>query len=331
MKLLTVPALAVALALTGGLGTALAADYTMRISHVFPPTHPLGKLAQQYKEAVEAETGGRVAVELLGTGQAFNEREAFPAVARGQIEGTILVSLFFSGIVPEMDALSIPFVVRGKDAPQKFLASEARTALDKAIRAKRVEPLAWLFQTNVAIFTSKDKPILTPADFQGLKMRGLNKVADAGLIAVGATPLSTPGSEVYQALQTGVLDAAITGLSAALARKYYEVQNRGTVVDNFITAYGVLFVNPAWYEGLPEDVREQIARAGAKVEAAGIAQADEYAAIPGLEKEGMTITVLTDEEVNAWAEKMTPAGEAAYIERVGETGKAVLEAFGSLR
>lgn len=326
-----IAALVGALVLAAGTSGALAADYTMRISHVFPPTHPLGKLAAAYETAVEEETGGKVEVELFGAGQAFNERNAFPAVARGQIEGTILVSLFFSGIVPEMDALSIPFVMRGKDAPDRFLKSEARTALNDRIRAKRVEPLAWLFQTNVAIFTSNDTPILTTDDFAGLKMRGLNTVANAGLEAVGATALSTPGSEVYQALQTGVLDAAITGVSAALTRKYYEVQDRGTVVDNFITAYGVLFVNPAWFEGLPEDVREGLARASARVEAEGIAVADEMAAVPGLEENGMTITVLSPEEVDAWAAQMTPAGEAVYLERVGEGGQTVLDAFSQLR
>jgi len=165
---------------------ASAADFTMRLSHVFPPQHPLGKLATQYAEAVKAETNGRVEVEVLGSGQAFAERESHPAVAKGQIEATILVSVQFSGIVPTVDVLSIPFVMTGTDSAKNFLASEARNRLDNDIRTKRAEPLAWLFQTDTSIFTSSAKPLTSPPDLAGQKIRGINQIIDAGLAKNGA-------------------------------------------------------------------------------------------------------------------------------------------------
>jgi C4-dicarboxylate-binding protein DctP len=262
--------LAAAAVAAGLVSPAAAAEYTMRLSHVFPPQHPLGKAATEYAEAVKAETGGRVAVEILGAGQAFAEKESYPAVAKGQIEATLLVSVQFSGIVPTLDVLSIPFVMTGDDSAEKFLDSPARAKLEEEIRGRRVEPLAWLFQTKTAIFTSNAKPLVSIDDFAGIKIRGLNKVADASLLAISASPLATPGSEVYQALQSGVLDAALTDVSAALARRYYEVQKYGTVVDNWVTAYGVLLANPAWLAKLPKDVRDGLQRAASKAEKSAV-------------------------------------------------------------
>jgi C4-dicarboxylate-binding protein DctP len=231
--------------------------------------------------------------------------------------------------VPTLDALSIPFLMTGDDSAQKFLGSKARAELDREIAKRRVEPLAWLFQTKTTIFTSNAKPIVAIGDFEGLKIRGLNKVADASLLAVKASPLATPGSEVYQALQSGVLDAALTDVSAALARRYYEVQKYGTVVDNWVTAYGVLLANPAWLEKLPKDVRDGMKRAAAKAEASAIAAgaANVKHAVAGLKEKGMSLTLLSDAQEAAWAKAMTAPSKAVYVERTGDAGKAVLAAF----
>lgn len=309
-----------------------AAEYTMRLSHVFPPQHPLGKAASYYAEAVKEETGGRVAVEIFGAGQAFAEKESYPAVAKGQIDATLLVSVQFSGIVPALDVLSIPFVMTGNDSAKRFLASKARAKLDDEIRAKRVEPLAWLFQTNTTVFTSNARKLVAIDDFKGVKIRGLNKVADASLVAVGASPLATPGSEVYQSLQSGILDAALTDISAALSRRYYEVQKHGTVVDNWVTAYGVLLANPAWMAKLPQDLRDSLKRAAAKAEAHAIevGAANVKQAVAGLEEKGMSLTFLDDAQEKSWREAMTAPSKTVFVERTGEAGKEVLAAFDSL-
>ncbi|MBX6369847.1 MAG: TRAP transporter substrate-binding protein DctP [Rhodospirillales bacterium] len=311
---------------------AAAAEYTMRLSHVFPPQHPLGKAASYYAEAVKEETGGRVAVEIFGAGQAFAEKESYPAVAKGQIDATLLVSVQFSGIVPALDVLSIPFVMTGNDSAKRFLASKARAKLDDEIRAKRVEPLAWLFQTNTTVFTSNAKKLVAIDDFKGVKIRGLNKVADASLVAVGASPLATPGSEVYQSLQSGILDAALTDISAALSRRYYEVQKHGTVVDNWVTAYGVLLANPAWMAKLPQDLRDSLKRAAAKAEthAIEVGAANVKQAVAGLEEKGMSLTFLDDAQESTWRKAMTAPSKSVFVERTGETGKEVLAAFESL-
>src|SRR5206468_12590491 len=102
------------------------------------------------------------------------------------------------------------------------------------------------------------------------KIRGLNSMTDQGLIAAGAAPAATPGSEVYQALQAGVLDAGLTDLSAAYSRKYYEIQKYGTVGPIF-TIYFHVLVSPGWWDKLTPANRQAIEAAAAKAEQDSIA------------------------------------------------------------
>src|SRR5690606_1832626 len=130
---------------------------------------------------------------------------------------------------------------------KKFPGSEAAALLEEKLLEKGVRNVAWLFTTNASIFTSSNKPLIEIEDFKGVKIRGLNKLVDEALLALGAAPAAMPGSEVYQALQTGVIDAGLTDISAAYSRKYYEVQKYGTVTP-FFTVYFHLYVNPDWFD-----------------------------------------------------------------------------------
>src|SRR3546814_18288109 len=103
-----------------------------------------------------------------------------------------------------------PFSMSSIEAWQKWPTSEAAAFLEDRLLKKGVRNVAWLFQTNSSVFTSKGRALIQPEDFRGMKIRGLGGPADQGLIALGAVPASMPGSEVYQALATGVIDAGPT-------------------------------------------------------------------------------------------------------------------------
>ena len=156
---------------------------------------------------------------------------------------------------------------------------------------------------------------MTPADFKGVKVRGLSKLFDAGLAAMGAAPSPMPAPEVYQALQTGVIDAGFTGVQAAFSRKFFEVQKFG-VASNIILAYDNLIVNPAWWNGLSADLRKGILAAVAKAEDRAIPAADGIPAahIEQLRGKGMNVTVLTKAQEKTMAEAMQPAVIKAFIE-----------------
>ena len=263
MRLIGWTALVAALGIAG---PALAADYTMRISHQFPPTHHTAKALDQFAADVKAATGGKVEVQIFGAEQL-----------------------------------------------RKFPASDVAALLDRKMDAKGVHNIAWLVDANNAVITSSKKPLITPGDFKGVKIRGLSKLFDASLVAMGASPSAMPGSEVYQALQSGVLDAGITSLDAAYARRYYEVQKYG-VASNLFTVHETLIVNPAWWEKLPADAKKAIETAAHKAEEALLPKADglDPAELAKLRDKGMQVTVLTPDQVKVLGAVMQPPVMKAF-------------------
>lgn len=140
-----------------------------------------------------------------------------------------------------------------------------------------------------------------------------------------------PGSEVYQALQTGVLDAGLTGVQAANARKFYEVQKYG-VASNLLLAFDNLVVNPSWWNGLPADVRQTIQKAADAAVARSIPKADgipaEYLKV--LKDKGMQVTELTPAQAKVMADAMQPAVKKEFMSSTGTDGIKLLQIINGL-
>ncbi|MBA3254134.1 MAG: TRAP transporter substrate-binding protein DctP [Pseudomonadota bacterium] len=289
-------------------GSALAADYTMRLSHQFPPTHHSAKNLEQFAADVKANTGGKVEVQTYGAAQLFKPNQHHAAVAGGKIESAAVLSFQWGGTIPEMNVTIIPYLMSKLDKIKKFPDSDAAKLLNAKLEAKGVKNIAWIVDANDGIFTSNKAPLIKPEDFKGVKIRGLSKLFDSGLTAMGASPSAMPGSEVYQALQTGVIDAAITGVEAAFSRRYYEVQKFG-VASPIILAYDNLIVNPAWWDKLPADLRKGIEDAAKNAELRALPKTDEIPAddIKVLRDKGMNVTVLTKAQEKAVADAMQPS------------------------
>jgi C4-dicarboxylate-binding protein DctP len=295
--------------------SALAADYTMRLSHQFPPAHHSAKNLEQFAADVKANTGGKVEVQIFGAAQLFKPAQHHAAVAGGKLESAAVLSFQWGGTIPEMNVTVIPYFMSSVEKMRRFRGSEAQKMLDAKMAEKGVINIAWLMDANDGIFTSAKKALVMPEDFKGVKVRGLSKLFDAGLSAMGAAPSPMPAPEVYQALQTGVLDAGFTGVQAAFSRKFYEVQKFG-VASNIILAYDNLIVNPAWWNGLPADLRKGIQDAVTKAEDRAIPAQDGIpdAHIQQLKDKGMTVTVLTKAQEKVMADAMQPAVIKAFTE-----------------
>jgi C4-dicarboxylate-binding protein DctP len=245
LKLVRRSLAAVALLAVAATGVAQQ-PVVMRISHQVPPAHHMTKLLEGFAADVKARTNGQVEVQLFGSEQLAKAAENFPAVARGTIEAAMSVNFQWGTTIPEMSATLIPYSMSDLERIKRFPASDARKFLDEKLAARGVKSVAWLYITRQTIITSSKRPIVALDDFKGVKIRGLNPLTDNALTAVGAAPSAMPGSEVYQALQSGVLDAGLTDLSAAYSRKYFEVQKYGTVGPIF-TIYFHMYANPAWW------------------------------------------------------------------------------------
>lgn len=321
--------LAAALATTAA-SVALAADYTMRISHQFPPTHQTAVNLAQFAKDVQAATQGRVEVQIFGAAQLYKPNQNHPAVASGKIEAASILSFQWGGTIPEMSVTIIPYLMTSVAKQRAFIGSEAARLLDDKMAGRGVKNIAWIVDANDGIFTSAQKPLVAPADFSGLKIRGLNKLWDNGLSAMDAHPSAMPGSEVYQALQTGVLDAGFTGVKAAYSRKFYEVQKYG-VASNIILAFDNLVVNPAWWNSLPGDLRDAIQQAADSAVQRSI-RPDHTPAedLKVLNEHGMQATALTKEQEQAMAKVMQPAVKKAFLDETGADGEKLLRLIDQL-
>ena len=303
----------------------------MRVSHQVPPAHHLTKLLQGFAADVKARTNGQVDVQLFGSEQLAKAAENFPQVARGNIEAAVSVNFQWGTTIPEMSATLVPYYMTDLAQIKRFPTSEARRFLDQKLEARGVHSLAWLYITRESIFTSSRKPLITTDDFKGVKIRGLNSLTDNALTAVGAAPSAMPGSEVYQALQSGVLDAGLTDLSAAYSRKYYEIQKFGTVAPYF-TIFFHVYVNPQWWSKLAPAQREAIEAAAAKAEqeAFTVTEATAADALVQLKDKGMTIHVQTPQEQQAWKAAMQKPVLDAFVKSAPQDGPKILELLKAL-
>ena len=327
MNLRLAPALRLAFVAAASLclaAGAVAADYTMRLSHQFPPSHHSAKNLEQFAADVKAATGGKVDVQIFGSAQLFKPNQNHAAVASGKVEAASVTAFTLGGTIPELNVTLIPYYMTRLDQMKKFPGSEAAKMLDAKLAEKGVRNLGWMVDASDGIFTSAKSPLVKPADFKGIKIRGLSKLFDEGLIAMGASPSAMSGSEVYQALQTGVIDAAITGVAAAYERKYYEVQKYG-VASNIILAHDILIVNPAWFDSLPPNLRQAIEVAAHEAELRSIPKSAEIPPedIKNLHDKGMTVTVLTPAQEKVMSDAMQPAVMKAFLASSPDAAKLI--------
>lgn len=299
-----------------------AADFTMRLSHQYPPGHQMAKVLEQFASDVKAGTAGKLEVQIYGSEQLYKAAQNHAAVARGQVESAAILNFQWGATIPEMNVSSIPFLMTRADQLKKFPSSEAAALLNKKIEERGVKPIAWLVDANDGIFTSGKQVLVKPADFKGIKIRGLSKLFDAGLAAVGASPSAMPGSEVYQALESGVIDASLTGVAAAYSRRFYEVQKFGAA-STIVTAYSNIVVNPAWWNKLPDDAKKTVLTAAHKAEVAMTPTSDEVDPedIKRLKDKGMNVVVLTKAQEKELAAVMQPAVIKAFTESAPDGAK----------
>ncbi|WP_118138442.1 TRAP transporter substrate-binding protein DctP [Oceanicella sp. SM1341] len=328
MKLLLNGALG--LALLAGMASGASAATVMRCSHQLPPGHHIAKVVDRWAAEVEKLSEGELDVQVFGADSLVGARENIVATAKGDIECAFSLNFQWGRTLPIMNVTVAPFAFGDLDIWRKWPESEAAAFLEEKLLEKGVKNVVWMFQTNTSVFTSNGKPLVAPADFEGLKMRGLTPPFDAALAALGATPTAMPGSEVYQALATGVIDGAITDVAAAVSRKYYEVQDAFTVVP-VLSAYLHGYLNPGFYDSLSDTSKAALEQAG--LEAAQWAvEASAEAGAEGpeqLREKGVTVHIATPEEIETLEAVMRPAFDKAFGE-ADEDSQTLLDLLGKM-
>lgn len=318
-------ALCAAIGATAGVHAYAQAPIVIKFSHVVATDTPKGQAAERFKQLAEKATNGKVKVELYPNSQLYKDKEELEALQLGAVQMLAPSLAKFGPLgVKEFEAFDLPYIFPTKTALYNVTEGEIGKSLLKKLEPKGITGLA--YWDNGFKVMSANKPLHNPADFKGLKMRiQSSKVLDAQMRALGANPQVLAFSEVYQALQTGVVDGTENPPSNMYTQKMHEVQKHVTVSNHGYLGYAVI-VNKKFWDGLPPEIRAQLEKAmrEATTFEKAIAQRDNDQALDAIKKAGKTqIYTLTVQEQAEWRKALAPVQKAME----GRIGKDLISAI----
>jgi len=325
MKRLTALAATLAFALVGfgPIGTAGADPIVIKFSHVVSPDAPKGKAALLFKQLAEKYTNGKVTVEVYPNSSLYKDKEELEALQLGSVQLLApSISKFGPLGVKEFDVFDLPFLMVDEARARQMMASPMMADLNKKLEAKGVTPVAY-WDNGAHVYTA-NVPLNMPDDFRGLKMRIQgSKVLDAVARQLGAIPQIIAFGELYQALQTGVVDGEDNVPSNIWTQKFYDVQKYLTVSYHGRLTYS-LITNTKFWNSLPADVRPGVDRAVKESTEFfnDTAAKDNEDAMKQIAATGkVQIHQQTETEKQAWIAKLMPV----HKEMQGRFGKDFIE------
>ena len=308
-------------------GPASAADQPIVIKfiHVVASDTPKGKAADKFKELAEKYTDGKVKVEVYPNSTLYKDKEELEALQLGAVQMLAPSNSKFGPIgIKEFEVFDLPYILPDTKALRKVTEGPVGARLLKLLDAKGMTGLA--YWDNGFKQMSANKKLVAPEDYKGLKFRiQSSKVLEAQFRALGAIPQVMAFSDVYQALQTGVVDGQENTWSNMYTQKMHEVQKYATVTNHGYIGY-VVVVNKKFWDGLPADVRGQLEKAMKEATEFGNGQSakENEEALEAIKKAGKTeIVTLTPEQDEAMRKAMMPV----YKEVASRVGQPLIEEF----
>ncbi len=313
----------IAIALIGP--ASAQAPIVIKFSHVVAPDTPKGKGAQKFQELAEKYTNGKVKVEVYPNSQLYKDKEELEALQLGAVQMLAPSLAKFGPLgVKEFEVFDLPYIIPDKAALARVTTGPVGKGLLAKLEPKGIKGLAY-WDNGFKIMTA-NKPMHKVQDFHGLKMRiQSSKVLEAEMRALGAIPQVLAFSEVYQAMQTGVVDGNENTPSNCYTQKMHEVQKHATISNHGYIGYAVI-VNKKFWDGLPADIRTQLemAMSEATEYSNGIAQKENDEALEAMKKAGTTTFYeLTPAERAEWMKALEPVTQ----DMASRVGKDLIEQF----
>ena len=313
--------------------TAIAAAYgrpgwaqaplVIKFSHVVANDTPKGKGSLKFKELAEKYTDGKVKVEVYQNSTLYKDKEEIEAL---QLNAVHLLAPSTAKFAPlgakEFEALDLPFLFSSDEQYGKVMDGQVGKYLFSKLESKGITGLG--FWDNGFHMLTSNKAVLAPADLQGLKVRiSGSKVADQYFRKLGAIPQILAFSEVYQSMQTGVVDAGENTASNILTQKFYEVQKHIMIARHAHLQYAVI-ANSKFWSGMPPDIKSGVDKAmnEANVFTNQIARQENIDALAEMKKFGRNeFHELDEAQRKVWQAAMQPT----YTWAETRVGKEVIE------
>lgn len=320
MKFLATAATALALSVTASAGFAACDDgeIVIKFSHVTnTDRHPKGIAASLLQQRVNDEMNGKACIEVFPNSTLYNDDQVLEAMLQGDVQLAAPSLSKFEQFTKQFRIFDLPFMFKNIEAVDAFQSSETGQAMKESMTRRGL--LGLQFWHNGMKQMSANKPLMSPADASGLKFRVQNSdVLKAQMAAMGASPQPMAFSEVYGALQTGVVDGQENTWSNIYGQKFFEVQDGITETNHGIIDYMVV-TNVDWWESLDADVRDQLATILQEVTEARNSESTRVneEAKAAIIAAGGVVRALTTEQRQEWVDVMKPVWDQ-FREDVGQ-------------
>ena len=299
------------------------APIVIKFSHVAATDTPKGMAADMFKKLAEERTKGRVRVDVFHNSQLYKDKEELEALQLGAVQMLApgITKLSTLGI-KEAEAFDLPFLFPDYAAVHAVTEGPVGRRIFKQLEMRGLLGLTY-WDNGFKLYTA-NKPLNTVEAFRGLKLRiHQSKVADSQVRALGGLPQVLAFSEVYQALQTGVIDGQDNPAENILTQKFFEVQKYLTVSNHGYQGYAII-TNKKFWEGLPDDIRatlEGCLNETTRYEIA-ITESRNAEALEKIKATGrITVIDLKPEE----RAKMVEALQPVYRDAAARTGQAIID------
>ena len=324
MRTFAIAASVAALAL-GLAGQAAADPIIIKFSHVVATDTPKGKASEKFKELAEKYTNGKVKVEVYPNSTLYKDKEELEALQLGSVQMLAPSNSKFGPLgIREFEVFDLPYILPDLKTLRKVTEGPLGAKLLKLLEPKGITGLA--YWDNGFKQMSANKKLVTPADYQGVKFRiQSSRVLQAQFKALGSLPQVMAFSEVYQALQTGVVDGQENTWSNIYTQKMHEVQKYITETNHGYIGY-VVIVNKKFWDDLPADIRDQLSKAMKEATDFNNAQSqkENEDALAEIKKSGKSeIIKLTPEQDEAMRKAMEPV----YKDAASRVGQPLIDEF----
>ena len=327
-KKFAVAALAAAMALTvagcGGGDKKADQKVTLKMATALPSSHPLVKAMDVLKNKANEKSKGSVTIQIYPAGQLYNDKNMNDAIISGGIDMGLNTVGRWATIVPAMDIFDVPFIFPSYEKVDKAIDSGLGEKLGSELMKKGVRPLIWADYGFVQYANNK-KLVKTPADFDGLKIRGYSKYSAETIKAMGASSVTMGSSEVYMGIQRGTIDGQTSGTTAMRDRKMYEVHKYLTVTNHASPEF-IVAINEKSYSKLNDNQRKALDAAALEVRdlIRANAKAEDLKALADLKAKGMEVYEVPENELQAWRDATKPVWDL-FIKENGKFGQELID------
>ncbi|WP_027529638.1 TRAP transporter substrate-binding protein [Bradyrhizobium sp. WSM3983] len=297
----------------------------IKFSHVVATDTPKGKASEKFKELAEKYTGGKVKIEVYPNSSLYKDKEELEALQLGSVQMLAPSNSKFGPLgIREFEVFDLPYILPDLKTLRKVTEGPLGARLLKLLEPKGITGLA--YWDNGFKQMSANKKLITPADYQGVKFRiQSSRVLQAQFKTLGSLPQVMAFSEVYQALQTGVVDGQENTWSNIYTQKMHEVQKYITETNHGYIGY-VVIVNKKFWDDLPADIRDQLSKAMKEATDFNNAQSQKENddALAEIKKSGKSeIIKLTPEQDEAMRKAMEPV----YKDAASRVGQPLIDEF----